>query len=312
MKLCHAVAIAAVLAAGMQGVPIKYQWTQGDVLTYRTALETSSTISGMPNAPADVKIEQTMTQTVRMLVAAVAPDGTATIQQTIEAVKLEMGNQMGKTRYDSADPGSGAGSEGAELLKSVFGGMVGGRVTVVMTSAGKVQRIVGAAQLLDKILIGLPRDPRAEQMAQGLRSVLSDDAMRASLEQSFPAAPPQPIKAGDTWNGQVALGSDTIGKVTGSQVFTVKAIDGDVATMTVALTLKQESVSPVGPAGMLVKLEGGHGEGEVRFNTAKGRLERSTMTTEMPTTISMRAPDGQPVTMKNATKTSMTMELVSK
>ena len=48
------------------------------------------------------------------------------------------------------------------------------------------------------------------------------------------------------------------------------------------------------------------------FNVGRGRIETNSMRTDMPSTVTMRGPDGGPVTMQNKTKTTMTMELVEK
>ena len=120
------------------------------------------------------------------------------------------------------------------------------------------------------------------------------------------------MKPGDTWTGQVSLGSDVVGKITGAQTFTLKGLEGDAATIAVALALKQESAPPIGPSGMTVKLGESKGEGEITFDVANGRIRQATMKTEMPSTMTTVAPDGRTATMKNATKTSMTMELLEK
>ena len=59
-----------------------------------------------------------------------------------------------------------------------------------------------------------------------------------------------------------------------------------------------------------MKLGNAKGEGELLFHIGKGRVERNSMRSEMPSTITMRGPDGATITMQNDTKTTMTMELV--
>lgn len=303
--------LSAASAAAAQGVTLKYQWRQGDALIYRTTLRSSSTMTGMPNTPGPVSLEQTMTQTIKMLVAAVGPDGTATIQQSFESVKVEFATPMGKVSYDSAVPAT-ARDEASEMLQAMFGGIIGSTITVVMTPTGKVQRIAGVPQLLEKLSAALPRDARAAQLAQGLKSMLSEDALRAALEQSFSQMAPKDVKPGDTWNGQVSLGNPAVGRIAGHQTFTLKSVEADVAKIGVALAMTQESAPPIGPAGMTMKLGESKGEGEIEFDVAKGRIRKATMTAEMPTTMTAPGPDGQTATVRNTTKTSMTMELVEK
>ena len=317
MKIRRATALAVVVALSIVAASaaddpvLRYRWVQGDVVTYRTTLKTISTISGMPGM-GDVSLEQTMIQRIRLLAAAVAPDGSATLQQTTEAVSVEMTTPMGKVAYDSADPKVSADNEAAAALGKVFGGMIGSTISISMAATGAIQRIDGIQRVLDKIAQEVPQDRSSATMLQSLKSVLSEEAIRASLEQSFPRLPVEPVKQGGTWTGQVALGSSVIGRVSGTQTFTLKSIDGEVAAIAVALVLKQESSPPVGPSGMTVKLGDSKGDGEIAFDVAHGRIRKSTMQTDMPSTMTTTGPDGRPAMMKNATKTSMTMELVEK
>jgi hypothetical protein len=149
-------------------------------------------------------------------------------------------------------------------------------------------------------------------MAQGLKSLLSEEGLRTALEQSFSAMAPTPVSVGDSWNGQVSLGNEMVGKIIGQQTFTLKGVEADVATIGVTMTLKQESATPIGPASMTMKLGASRGDGEIRFDLARGRILRGSMRTEMPSTMTMTGPDGRPATMQNTTKTSMTMELIDK
>ena len=48
------------------------------------------------------------------------------------------------------------------------------------------------------------------------------------------------------------------------------------------------------------------------FGVTPGRIQRSTMRTEMPSTAVMTGPDGSPATIGNKTTITMTMELVEK
>lgn len=300
------VALLVVPSVALAQVSLRYQWKQGEAVTYQTTLKTDSTVSGVAGM-ADVTLNQTMTQRIKLMPAAVAPDGTVTLQQTIEAVSIEMSTPMGKVAFDSTDPKSGQDDASAALAQ-VFGGIVGGTISVTMAPTGAIQRIDGAQHLLDKVTQNLPQERAALQMAQSLKSVLSDAAIRASLEQSFPRMPAQPVKPGESWTAQVSLGSEAAGRITGTQTMTLKSVEGDVASIDVALGLKQETAPPMGPSGMTVKLGDSHGDGALTFDVAAGRIRAASMRTDMPSTMTATGPDGRPTTMKNTTKTSMTME----
>jgi hypothetical protein len=305
------IALAPSLARAQ--TTLQYKWTQGEALVYRTSLNTESTMSGMPGV-GQATLTQKMTQRIKILPAAVAPDGSATLQQTIEAVKVEMQTMMGTLAYDSEHPEAAKGDEGAQALARVFGGMVGATISIGMAPDGSIQRIDGVQRAYDAIAQNLPKDRSAAQMAQTLKSVLSDEAVRAALEQSFPRLPAKPVSAGDSWTGTISLGSASTGRITGTQKMTLKSVgtpeDAAAATIDVALTLEQESAPPVGPSGMTMKLGDSKGQGSILFDVTRGRIVKSSMQTEMPATITAAGPDGRPATMKNTTKTSMTMELV--
>ena len=298
-----------------QAVPLRYKWTQGDVLVYRTVVRTASSATGGPRGPET--FEQTMTQTIKLTVAAVNPaDGSATLRQTIDAVSIELTTPAGKVSYDSAQPPAEDADPRVIAMSKTLGGMVGEPISITVTPAGAVRRIDGAARIAEKLIGNLPRDPMSGALAQNIKGMLSDDAQRAALEQSFSRLPEQPVNVGDTWTAEQAVGAASTGRMLGKSTFTLKAIEGTgdaaVARIAVALTLRQDEV-PSGGASTVLKLgAGSKGEGELLFNVGRGRVETNTMRTDMPTTITMRAPDGATITVQNNSKTTMTMNRVEK
>ena len=152
---------------------------------------------------------------------------------------------------------------------------------------------------------------------QGLRSQLSDDALKNTLEQTFPRLSAPPARADSTWNGEFSMGNPVIGRIIGRSTFTLKAIEGTpdapLARIAVALALKQDGVPPPsGPSGMVMTLGDARGAGEILFSVTRGQIQRSTMRTDLPSTMTMNGPDGSPATMGNKTTTTMTMELVDR
>jgi hypothetical protein len=309
---CLLALLASAAPALAQTTPLRYQWKQGDVLSYRAVVKTTTTSSGAPTGPAT--FEQTLSQTLKLTVAAVDPEGTATIRQSIEAVNLKVVSPMGTVEYDSARAlGENPDPRVLSMAKTV-GGMVGEAISVTMTATGVVRRIDGAPRIMEKLIDNLPRDPMAGGLAQNIKSMLSDEALRSSLEQSFSRMPDQAVKVGDTWTSEQTVGADAIGKVIGTSTFTLKAIEGTgdaaVARIAVRLALRQEN-TPAAGASAIMKLDPkSEGTGEVVFNIARGRIETNSMRTDMPSTVTMRGPDGGTVTMQNQTRTAMTMDIV--
>lgn len=311
LSVCAA-ALMFAAAASAQPVTLRYNWKQGEVLTYRTTVRTNSTVTGMPG---DARtFEQTMGQTLKVTVAAVGADGTATLRQEIVGVTLDLNSPAGKLNYDSAKPpGADADSRVLAMAKTM-GAMVGEAISVTMGTNGAVRRIDGTQKIIDKLMADLPRDPMAGGLAQNIKSMLAEDALRSSLEQSFSRMPDGPVKPGDTWTAEQSIGTDAIGKIIGTSTFTLKAVEGTgdaaVARITVSLGLKQQNV-PAAGASVSMKLgENSRGSGEIVFRVGQGIVERNSMTSDMSSTATMRSPEGGTVAMNNTTRTQMTMELV--
>lgn len=305
---------ASALQASAQAVPLRYQWKQGDTVTYRTVVRTTTNATGGPSGPET--FEQTLTQTMKLTVAAVNVDGTATLRQSIEAVSMDVTTPAGKIAYDSAKPlGEDADPRLLAMSKTV-GGMVGEAISVTMTPTGAIKRIDGAARIADKLIAGLPRDPMSGALAQNIKSMLNDTALRNSLEQSFARMPDQPVNIGDTWTSEQSIGADATGKIVGTSTFTLKAVEGTgdtaVARIAVSLALRQENVPGAGASAAMKLGAGSKGEGEVTFGVGRGLIESNTMRTDMPMTVTMRGPDGGTMTRQSTTKTSMTMQRTDK
>jgi uncharacterized protein DUF6263 len=306
-------ALAAPLYA--QNVTLRYHWNKGETLSYRMVILTNSQVTGMPGR-GDARVQQTMTQTLKIAVDDVAPDGTATLKQTFDSVRMEMDGPMGKFVYDTASPAPATSNPMAQSMGKVLGAMVGETILVIQAPDGTVRRVEGATRIMDKIVKSLGADPSAAAIGQALKTSLSDDALKATLEQSFTKLPAAPVKPGDTWKGEMTMGNEMIGKITGAVDFTLKALDGAgdaaAARIGVAITMKQDSTPPPGPGGMVVKLQDARGDGEMFFDVGKGRIRKSTMKSTMPSTITGQSPDGNAVSMQNNTTTTMTFELIDK
>jgi hypothetical protein len=145
--------------------------------------------------------------------------------------------------------------------------------------------------------------------------MLSDDALKTTLQQSFSKLPAGSVKPGDTWKGQLEIANPMVGKIAGALDFTLKSVEGGqdgTARIGVAMTLKQEAAPQAGMMGMTMTLRDAKGEGEILFDVGKGRIQKSSMKSLMPTTINGQAPDGTPLSMQNTTTTNVTMELINK
>ena len=308
--LALALTVSAVPALA-QAVTLRYQWKQGDVLTYRTVVRTTTKSTGGPNG--QETFEQALTQTLKLTVAAVDVDGTATLRQSIEAVTIDVTTPAGKLSYDSAKPIDADADPRVQAMAKTLGGMVGEAISVTISPTGAIRRIDGAAKVADKLIANLPKDPMSGGLAQNIKRMLSDDVLRTSLEQSFSRLPDLPVKPGDTWKAEQSVGPDASGKVIGTSTFTLKAVEGSgdaaVARVAVALALRQEEVPSAGASSVRKLDAGSKGDGEVLFDVARGRINTNSMRTDILASMTLRGPDGS-ITVQSSTNTNMKMELV--
>jgi hypothetical protein len=305
----------SAVAADAQTVTLRYHWTKGESRTYRMSTVTDSAITGMPGASAMTML-QTMTQVLKFTADDVAPDGSVTLRQTFQSIRMEASGPMGKLVVDST-AADRSQNPMAQSMRQALDAMVGESVVIEMAPDGTVRKVDGASRIADKITKVMAADPAAGAAGQGLKSQLSDEALKNTLEQTFPKVAARPLKPGDTWTGDLAMGNLVIGRITGRSTFTLKAIEGTaeapLARISVGLILRQDVVpTPSGPAAMVMTLGDARAEGEMLFDAARGQIQRSTMRSSLPSRATMNGPDGSPVTMENKTTITMTMELVEK
>jgi hypothetical protein len=307
---------AAVSLSAVQQVELRYKWTKGDALDYRVTLHTTSDVSGVPGRD-DARTEQTITQRITLTVDGVAPNGVASVHEAVTSIRSELTAPNGKVVVDTAAPSDTSKDPIAEAMEKMLTAVIGQSINIVFAPDGTVRSIEGGSRLLERVVVAAGADRDAAKASQALTSLYSDEALRSMLEQSFPKLPAQPLKPGDTWTGQLALGNQAVGRIAAALTFTLKSVDGAAdtqrATVTAAMKLTQAVKPPAGGATRVtLTLGDSHGEGDVVFDVAHGRIVSNTMQTEMPSTVSMIGPDGSPVTIKNRVRTTAAMEFVQK
>jgi len=315
---CFVVLLIGVAAypAVAQDVTLRYQWTKGERLRYRFTQQTSTATTGVPGF-GDITSDQTTTQTFSLIVDDVGADGSTTLRQVFEAVRIEVSTPMGKMAYDSENKDAPTGDPFGRFLAGVMPAMIGESVTLRLLPNGTVQKVEGMTRILDKMATGLPQDPAAAASFGILKNGLSDEAMSGLLSQGFAQLPDRAVKTGDTWTRQVDVDNPLVGKATVSTTYTLEAAEkiGAVSTARIAFkaTTKQAANASLPALGPLnVRLGEGSGEGEQLFDATKGRLVRSTYRVTTPMTMSGPAPDGSQLNLQATTKSTITIELLDK
>ena len=203
----------ASLAAVQPDVSIRYRWTQGETLRYRMTQQGTTTMSGLPGGMGDVTIDQTIIQVFRTVAQEVAADGTTTLQQVVESVKMNMTSPMGALTFDSASPATG-GDPMSQILSSTMGSMIGVPLTVVLSPTGAVLKVEGLSGAIDKMLSNLPPGAAGAAGANALKQSFGDDAVRSMMAQSFAQLPDRPLQVGESWNSTVSVSNPIMGGIT--------------------------------------------------------------------------------------------------
>jgi hypothetical protein len=308
------VATAASLSAYRQEVTLAYRWTKGEPLLYSVTQVVNTTMSGMPGM-GEVTFDQTTSQVLRTVADSIAEDGTTTLSQTIDSVRMEMNTPMGKMGFDSANPDALQDPTG--MMKGVFTSMLGEPFTVVLAPTGRVDKVDGMSRVMEKMFKSMPQTPGGAQILDGLKNSLSDEAMRGMLSQGFAQFPGKPVRVGETWTAELKMSNPAMGMLVTSTSLTLTAVEGtgdaQLAKVAMKLSIKQEQGSSASnPLGMTIKLADAAGTGDLSFNVAKGRLVRSSVQIDMPFTMSGTAPDGTAMNMTSMAKSTTTVEAIEK
>jgi Family of unknown function (DUF6263) len=310
--LSLSVAGVTSLTAFRQEVKLAYTWPAGVPLRYRITQNTVTTMSGMPGM-GEMTLDQTITQVLRIVAEKVGADGTATLQQVIESVKMDMTTPMGKMGFDSADPGATQDPTG--MMKDIFSAMLNEPFLVVMAPTGRIESVEGLSRVVEKISKTLPQNPGSAAALDAIKASLSDEAMRGMIGQGFVAFPDKPVKAGETWNGQLKNTNPAMGAMTTEISSTLKGIEGSgdaqIARIALKFLMKQESAA-TNAIGMIMKVADSSGEGELSFDVGKGRAQRSSVQMQIPMTVSGNGPDGTAVNLTTNAKSTITIELIEK
>jgi hypothetical protein len=312
---CVVAILVGVTPAYGQDATLRYRWVKGDEFRYRLSQQSTMTITGLP-AIGEMTTDQSNVQVFRLTVEAVAADGSATLRQTFESVRMEMNSPAGKAVFDTA-----AADKLTDPIAAAMGmtmsAMIGESITVVLVPTGAVIKVEGMSRILDKIMKTLPQNPTAAQTFSLLKGIMSDDAMRSMFEQSFVKFPDHAVKPGETWTGQFKMSNPIFGPLTTTRTSTFTGVESSsgtsIARITAMIAMRQDAeASPFGPTGMTAKLADSTGEGEILFEIRKGRVQKTSFKSEMPVTMSVIGPAGSQINSRSLVRNTVTMEIVEK
>jgi hypothetical protein len=312
---CAVAILVGMSSAYGQDATLRYRWVKGDEVRYRLSQQGTTTITGLPGV-GEMTTDQSNVQVFHLTVEDVTADGSATLRQTFESVRMELSSPAGKTVFDS-----GAGDKPTDPVGAAIGttmsAMIGESITIVLQPTGAVTRVEGMSRILDKVMKTLPQNPAMAQTMSQLKGSMGDDAVRSLFEQSFVSFPDRAVKAGETWTGQFKMSNPMFGALTTTMTSTLKGVESgsgaSIARITVMIAMAQDPQAPPSVLpGMTARIADSKGEGEILFDITKGRLQKSTFKSEMPVTMSMASPAGGEINSQMLVRNTITMEIVEK
>ena len=306
--------LALTLIAGLTGIAsaqpvrLRYKWTKGEELRYRVTQQTTATVSGLPNGMGNLNLETTMVQVIRSLVKDVAADGSVTVEQVYESIRMDFSSPTAKMTFDSANKDATADPN---PMIAPLGAMVGESFVIVISPTGVVLKVEGVDRLMEKVFKSSPQSPTLTAAMQGMRNAFSDESMKQMLSQGFARFPDRAVTVGESWRGESTMNAPLLGKATTTTTSTLTGVDGQVAKIATKLNLKfDQADAAANPMGMAIRVGESSGEGELLFDIGRGQHQRSITGMTMSFSMSAPGPDGAAMTMETVSKSLMTIEIV--
>jgi hypothetical protein len=275
-------AVLCVLAAGIglggsaqAQTTLRWKFKDGDTQRFNMIQRTESQAT-----VGEQKIEMTqeMSMDLSWKVAKVDADGTATIEQTIDRVKMMMDGQVGRMSFDSRDPDASEGPEQAIApMRTMFEAMVGKPFISVMTPRGEIKETKIPDSLKDALKAAAPG---MESMMEGL---MGGGNGKSSLLGNISMFPEEAVSVGKSWSSDADQKLGPLGSMKVKQKYTYAGpvTEGDRSLEKIELDMSMQMEpgkdSPFGNVAMDVK----NAKGMLLFDNKAGKLVRSETSTSM-------------------------------
>ncbi len=284
-----ALALVASWSTAQAETELRWKFKTGEKSNFEMKMEmTQETKAG--DMPFTVKISQLMDMTWE--VAEVAADGSATMNQTIDRVRMEMTLPQGPAiKYDTESPDK---APGTEMLAKMFDAMVGKPFVLRVTPLGTVEDFKAPAGMLE----ALKNSPMAQ--AGGM---FSEDGLKQMISQSMLPLPEKAVSEGTTWEKKAEVQTPPFGKqMTTTEYKFVGPQDRDgkkLDRIDVALDMK---IEPAEGAEAKLTLKDNEASGEVFWDNAGGKPVESNINSKMTFTLAV---GGMTIEQSVTTKVSM-------
>lgn len=201
------------------------------------------------------------------------------VEQEIIGVAMDIDIGGSKISYDSTKD-----TTANNPLGDFFKALVGTKFTITLDpKTYKVTKVDGRDAFIQKLVAANP------QMKQLLETILSNDALKEMAEPTFAVIQggDKAIAKGEKWTRKTSLDMGPIGKYENEYTFLFEGMEGQTAKIKVDTALNYKEPGEVAGQGGLpfkiksAKLKSSNPVGQVIFDNAKGRLDKSTLKLEL-------------------------------
>jgi hypothetical protein len=278
--------VLAVLTAPAHGqVKLEWKFKKGDQFTQETVTSLKQTIKGLGT---ERKEDLETTTISAFTVVEQNADGSVVLEQKITTMKTK-------------DAASG---RPADLTKHLEGATF--RITLTPKDGRlQVTRLEGYEEMMKKITEGDP------QGAKVIRSLLPEEVLRKSLEESFTFLPEKPVNKGEKWERKHDVPLGPLGRLAVTHTYIYEGpeqLDGrPVEKLAVTMAVSYTPPGKADSAGLQFQITGGSFEaknatGTLYFDNANGKLVRADMRMNLDGKLNVTTPKGNEVIQVSQTQ----------
>jgi hypothetical protein len=279
-QLTFAVAVIlggqALPAIAAEPVLLRYQFTKGDRLVYRTKHEElqKQTVAGEKHD--STTRDEVVTSQV---VDEIDGDGNAVITTKAVHRKRKMDGQQGKFEFDSKSDERDTGSEIGSRVTPVLERLTGSEYKIKVTPRGELTEVKGFTE----IVADLVKDNPLATLEAGI--LADDDSQKHSEQERFVVFSDKPVAPGDRWEHPFETDLKGIGKFKGKTTYTYEADDKVGDCKTVRIGVKTDLTIEFNLEAGGIKITGTmtttSSSGTVQFDPLAGRIVSSKEVTGM-------------------------------
>lgn len=285
---------ALLVAPAAADTKLRWKFAKGEKLYYDMIVDMSQEM-----AIGDQNITMKMAQKMNMTweVDSVADDGTASLKQTIDRIRMSMAIPgapagQGGIEFDSKAENKG---EAAAILGPLMDGMVGKPFILEISPRGEIKNV----KIPEATLEAIKKSP-----LQQMGGMFSEAGIKEMMGRAMFSFPEEAVKNGSTWKSTMEMANPVFGKQVTEMLYEYAGQEsragGDQEKIDVSMRMKFEKGAN---AQADVEVKDQASAGVLYFDNAKGVLTDSDVTGKMTLAISIGG-----MSIEQAVTTHVTMK----